>query len=81
MKTVFRKVGNSRGVLIPSVFLTECKIGAEVEMWQEGLALVIKPVEIVTPRKGWFDNYQAEADVDSWGELSATPVESEDWQW
>lgn len=81
MKTVLRKVGNSRGVLIPAAFLTECGVGAEVEMWQEGLELVIKPVKNVAPRKGWFDNYQAEVDVDGWGEISVTSVESEDWQW
>ncbi|MCX5876142.1 MAG: AbrB/MazE/SpoVT family DNA-binding domain-containing protein [Deltaproteobacteria bacterium] len=36
MQTTLRKVGNSRGVLIPAAFLAACGIGTEIEMRQEG---------------------------------------------
>jgi len=45
MRTVLRKVGNSRGVLIPAAFLAECGVGSEIEMRQEGRAIVIEPVK------------------------------------
>ncbi|MDO9068121.1 MAG: AbrB/MazE/SpoVT family DNA-binding domain-containing protein [Deltaproteobacteria bacterium] len=80
MRTVLRKVGNSRGVLIPAAFLAECGVGTEIEMRQEGRGLVIEPVK--TARLGWFDGYQAENETDAWEEeMTLTPVESEDWQW
>ena len=80
MRTVLRKVGNSRGVLIPAAFLAECGVGTEIEMREEGRRLVIEPVKTV--RLGWFDGYQAENETDAWEEeMALTPVESEDWQW
>ena len=80
MRTVLRKVGNSRGVLIPAAFLAECGVGTEIEMRQEGRGLVIEPVKTV--RLGWFDGYQFENEMDAWEEeMTLTPVESEDWQW
>ncbi len=32
------------------------------------------------PRANWFDNYQAEADIDIW-ELLPTDDAAEEWQW
>jgi antitoxin MazE len=80
MRTVLRKVGNSRGVLIPAAFLAECGVGSEIEMRQEGRGLVIEPVK--TMRLGWFDGYRADHETDEREEvMTLTPVESEDWQW
>jgi antitoxin MazE len=80
MRTVLRRVGNSRGVIIPAAFLAECGVGAEIEMRQEGRGLVLEPVRAA--RLGWFDGYQAEKELDGWAhEMTLTPVESEDWQW
>lgn len=80
MRTVVRKVGNSRGVLIPAAFLTECGVGTEIEMRQEGKGLVIEPVKTI--RAGWFDSYQVDRETDAWEEdMTLTPVENEDWQW
>ena len=79
MRTTLRKVGNSRGVLIPVAFLSACQINNEIEMRQEGRRIIIEPVKTV--RDGWFDGYQAAKDTDVWAGLEETAVESEDWQW
>ncbi len=80
MKTTLRKVGNSRGVLIPAAFLAACEIGAEIEMRMEGRRIIIEPLN-PPPRIGWFKNYLPENDTDAWEGISETPAESEDWQW
>ena len=78
MLTTLRKVGNSRGVLIPATLLAECRIDGAVEMTVESGRLIITPV--LAPRAGWFDNYQADADVNAWENL---PVDEgcEEWLW
>ncbi|MEW6501995.1 MAG: AbrB/MazE/SpoVT family DNA-binding domain-containing protein [Thermodesulfobacteriota bacterium] len=72
-------MGNSRGVLIPAAFLAECKVGAEIELRQEGGCIIIEPVK--APRAGWFDGYRAKKDADAWEGLVETPAEGEEWQW
>jgi antitoxin MazE len=80
MQTTIRKVGNSRGVLIPATFLAEYEIGTEIEMRQEGRRIIIEPMN-PPPRLGWFDTYQADIDVDAWAGITDTQTESEEWQW
>lgn len=80
MQTTLRKVGNSRGVLIPAAFLAECGIGAKIEMRQEGQRIIIEPMN-PPPRLGWFNAYQAEKDMDAWAGITEAPLEDEDWQW
>lgn len=53
MLTTVRKVGNSRGVLIPAAFLASCQIEDQVEMHLQDGQIVIKPVKR-TLRAGWF---------------------------
>jgi len=53
MLTTVRKVGNSRGVLIPAAMLAECQIEATVNLTVEAGRLVITPVQ--NPRAGWFE--------------------------
>ena len=65
MLTTLRKVGNSRGVLIPAAMLAECQIQGPVEMTVEAGRLVITPV--CNPRSAWFAGYDAAADEDVWG--------------
>lgn len=78
MRTSLRKVGNSRGVIIPAALLAACEMETEVEIRMEGNALVITPVK--EPRAGWFDSYQPEADSDA---LATLPVDEgdEEWAW
>jgi antitoxin MazE len=79
MRTTLRKVGNSRGVLIPAAFLATCEVGTEIEMRQEGQRIIIEPVK--APRAGWFNGYRAKKEENAWEGMTETPVESEDWQW
>lgn len=78
MRTSLRKVGNSRGIIIPAVLLAACDMADEVEIRQEGNGLLITPVK--APRAGWFSGYRAEADVEP---LAALPADEgdEEWAW
>ena len=53
MRTTIRKIGNSRGVLIPAAFLASCQIEDQVEMQLQDRQIVIKPVRRKL-RDGWF---------------------------
>jgi antitoxin MazE len=78
MRTHLRKVGNSRGVIIPAALLAACDMADEVEIRLEGKSLVIEPVH--APRAGWFAGYKPESDVEP---LAALPVDdsTEEWVW
>lgn len=76
MRTVLRKIGNSRGVLIPAPLLAACGIGDAVELRVEGRQIIIEPV--AAPRAGWFDGYAPEADGDAWAGL---PVDADSGEW
>ncbi len=78
MRTTLRKVGNSRGVIIPAALLAACEMEAEVDIRLEGKALLISPVK--EPRAGWFEGYQPEGDSDV---LAALPADegTEEWVW
>jgi len=78
MRTTLRKVGNSRGVLIPAALLAECRIEGAVELTVEAGRLVITPVK--APRAGWFDGYQADEDEDAWAGLPVQ-ADAEEWEW
>jgi antitoxin MazE len=78
MLTTVRKVGNSRGVLIPAAMLAECRIEGVVDMAVESGRLVITPVQPL--RAGWFAGYNPAADEDVWADL---PVDEgcAEWAW
>lgn len=78
MRTTLRKIGNSRGVLIPAALLAECGIIDEIELRLEGARIVIEPVK--APRAGWFDGYRAEEDADAWEGLPPD-ADSGEWEW
>ena len=85
MLTTMRKVGNSRGVLIPAAFLVSCRIEDQVDMQLQDGQIVIKPVSRKL-REGWFVQSTSEstpskvvADDHAWDELPAV-VDSE-WVW
>lgn len=80
MQTSLRKIGNSRGVLIPAALLAACEIGDAVEMRVENNRIIIEPV-VPQQRRGWFTDYQAEQDRDAFAELKDTAIEQDDWQW
>jgi len=78
MRTSLRKIGNSRGIIIPAALLAAAEIGDEVELRQEAGRLVIESVK--APRAGWFDGYNAEEDEDFWADL---PFDEgiDEWVW
>ena len=78
MRTSLRKVGNSRGVIIPAALLAACEMGEEVDIRLEGKNLLISPIK--APRADWFKDYQPEADVEPLAEL---PMDegNEEWVW
>jgi antitoxin MazE len=79
---MLRKVGNSRGVLIPAALLVECRIDGPVEMTVEAGRLVITPIR--APRAGWFD---AAVEIAERGEdapvwpLEFSEEDNGDWVW
>jgi len=78
MRASLRKVGNSRGVIIPATLLAACEMGDEVDIRLEGKSLVIAPIK--SPRAGWFDGYKSETDTET---LDAIPIDEDsgDWEW
>ena len=78
MRTSLRKVGNSRGIIIPSALLAASEMGDEVDIRLEGKNLVIAPVK--APRAGWFEDYKPGTDPDLLATLPADEG-SEEWVW
>ena len=78
MRASLRKVGNSRGVIIPATLLAACEMGNEVDIRLEGRNLVIAPVHAL--RAGWFDGYKPEKDSEPLAALSVDEG-SEEWVW
>jgi antitoxin MazE len=79
MKSTLRRIGNSRGIIIPAPLLAECEIEDEIELVVDNGRLVISPVK--PARTGWFDHYKPEQDDAAWAGMADTPKEQEDWQW
>lgn len=90
MLTAVRKVGNSRGVLIPAAFLASCQIEDQVDMQLQDGQIVIRPVKRPL-REGWFTQPEAtaaalpetspdeEAESQAWDAASAT--DDSEWVW
>jgi antitoxin MazE len=54
MKAVLRRIGNSRGVVIPKRLLTKAGLEGDVEMTLEHRALVLRKSARL-PRAGWAE--------------------------
>ena len=80
MQTNIRKIGNSRGVLIPAASLAACEIGDSVDMRVENNRIIIEPIA-PQHRQGWFTGYTAEQDTEVFTDLTETAIEQDDWQW
>lgn len=79
MHTQLRKIGNSRGVILPGALIAACGLGPEVEMRIQGRTIVIEASG--RPRATWFDTFVAEEEeVSAWDSLP--PDEgTEEWVW
>ena len=53
MLTPLRKIGNSKGIIIPSAYIEQLQINSEVELTLDGDVLLLKASTPI--RKGWFD--------------------------
>ncbi|WP_040728685.1 AbrB/MazE/SpoVT family DNA-binding domain-containing protein [Thiomicrorhabdus sp. Kp2] len=79
MQTTLRKIGNSRGVIIPSALIEQLHLENEIELVLQEGALLLKPL---TPlRQDWFKGYDASQDVEPLGEMKDLDSEQEDWEW
>ena len=84
MRTTVRKIGNSRGVLIPAALLAACHIENEIELRIADGRLVMEPVR--APRAGWFDHFDASKETaarsSDWPDVLAGDDEDDkDWVW
>ena len=79
MKTHLRRVGNSKGIILPAALLAKSGIGDEIELTAEAGRIVITPA--APNRQGWFDGYRAEEDENAFAELAASDGDSGDWEW
>lgn len=79
MKATVRRIGNSRGVLLPAAVLSACNVGDEVELSIENGRIIIAPVK--ASREGWFDSYCVDEDENAWGELGVIDADTGDWEW
>ena len=81
MRTTVRKIGNSRGVLIPAALLAACRIETEIDLRIDEGRLVLEPVR--APRAGWFDSFaankEAAAGLVDWPDV--LPGDDKDWEW
>ena len=80
MRTSLRKIGNSRGVILPAALLAACEIGDTVEMRVEENRIIIEPIA-PHHRKDWFEGYKPEKDVDALAGIKETTIEQEEWEW
>jgi antitoxin MazE len=82
MNVTVRKIGNSRGVIIPAAMLAACNIKDSVDVALEGGSLVLRPAS--EPRKGWFDDYASTdeevSEVRDWDGIPADEA-ADEWTW
>ncbi len=83
MQTQIRKIGNSKGVIIPAAFLTEAGFKDTVDISVKNQQVIITPAvkNKQKLRVGWFDNYDPKKDIDAWEGFIELPSEQEDWEW
>jgi antitoxin MazE len=70
------KIGNSRGIIIPSSLLTACDLEDAVELQVRDGKIIIEAFRQL--RVGWFDNYHFETEEPM---LDNIPVDENDEEW
>ena len=83
MRSAIRKIGNSKGIIIPQSFLKECFIGDEVSIEIKDQQIIISaPQE--GKRKGWEQAFKQMAENGD-DQLVIPDVfadeDNTDWQW
>jgi antitoxin MazE len=81
-KTHIIRIGNSRGVRIPKVWLDQLDLGDEVEMAVQADQLVIRSAR--RPRQGWDQLFRTMHEQDDDRPVDAFPPSAWDdreWEW
>ena len=76
------KIGNSRGIRIPKVWLDQVGLADEVEIAVQPNQLVIRPAR--RPRQGWDERFRAMAERGDDRLLDAetgTERDKTEWEW
>ena len=79
-KTNIRRIGNSRGILLPASVLQEIGASDALSLTVDNGRIILEPVR--EPRKGWFNNasgYQATEEERAWE--SAQLSDDSEWVW
>jgi antitoxin MazE len=81
-RTHLIRIGNSRGVRIPKVWVEQLDLGDEVEMTVEADQLVIRSAH--RPRQGWEEQFRAmheRGDDRPVEQFPASTWDEEEWEW
>jgi antitoxin MazE len=84
-KTHLVRIGNSRGVRIPKIWLDQLALRDEVEMTVQADRLVIRSAG--RPRQDWDDRFRAmhetgdDRPIESFSERSPSAWDEQEWQW
>jgi antitoxin MazE len=82
VKSHLVRIGNSRGVRIPKVWLDQLQFGEEVEMAVQADQLVIRSAG--RPREGWEEQFRAmheRGDDRLPDEFPASAWDANEWEW
>lgn len=82
LKARIIKIGNSRGIRIPKVWLEQLDLQAEVELAMESGQIVIRSTH--RPREGWevqFRDMAAKGDDRLLDKASLTQWDKDEWEW
>lgn len=83
VKTRIVRIGNSKGIRLPKLFLEQTHLGEEVELEMQENQIVIRPAE--NPRAGWetqFKEMAAHSDDELLdAEWPRTSFDEEEWEW
>ncbi len=78
MQIPIRRIGNSKGIILPAALISACGIRSEVDLRLEGRSIIIEPTGM--PRSSWFESYVAEKDLDAWNTVPQDE-ETDEWEW
>ena len=78
MHIPLRRIGNSKGIILPAALIAACGFEDAVDLKLDGTTILIKPAG--KTRLNWFDSWVAEDDIDAWKSI---PVDegTEEWDW
>jgi antitoxin MazE len=82
LRTPLIKIGNSRGIRIPRLLISQIGFEKEVEITVQPGALVIRPIG--RSRQGWEEHFRSmseHGDDRMFDGLVSTQWDEKDWEW